>query len=242
MNSALPGKSLLLGALAFLSILFFQGCNPPVTLKTIDLTPSGAPPIDSVNSGGSGSEGFCFGTQNIPPEPLSPGPNEVMVGFDDFFNPGTDPFPCKSVRASVFRGGVVFDLSQFDSIVAANLLFNVDNSLDRSGGEATGQSPPQSVATTLGMGTQAFSRTMPDDNEATLPSTTPSIDVGVSTQVRQWISHSHTNFGFVIGGPRPALPDPPQNPPEDNDAQMSWYSGFKLRIMYNPAQNPRAPQ
>lgn len=162
-----------------------------------------------------------------------------MVGFDDFFNPGTDPFPCSDIRDAIFRGGVAFDVSQFDSVVSADFLFDTANSVNRSGGETTGQIPPKSVATTLGVGTQAFSPAMPDDNEASLPSG-PNIDVGVSGQVRDWVSKARPNFGFVIWGPRG--PVDPNNPPEDNDAQVSFYTNFKLRIVYNPAQNPRAPQ
>jgi hypothetical protein len=81
---------------------------------------------------------------------------------------------------------------------------------------------------------------MPDDNEASIAGLTGSIDVGVSGQVRDWISKAHPNFGFVIWGP--TGPVDPSNPPENNDAKVSWYGNIRLRVIYNPAQNPRAPQ
>ena len=33
----------------------------------------------------------------------------------------------------------------------------------------------------------------------------------------------------------------PNNPPENNKATLSWYENFNLRVVYNPALNPRAP-
>ena len=161
-----------------------------------------------------------------------------MVGFDDFFRPGTDPFPCDDIRAVVFRAGVLFDLSQFGSTVAATLTFDTAASVSRSGG-GTSTSPVRSVATTLGIGTQAFTNAMPDDDQATLPSG-PSVKIVVSGQVRDWVDKARPNFGFVISGPRGPIDR--NNPPEDNDAEVSWYQNFRLEIIYNPALNPRAPQ
>jgi hypothetical protein len=219
-------------------MIVWQACNScnPVTLKTIDLTPTH---FATGTSGVAGSIGYCFSAGNPPASSFSPGSGQVLVGFDDFFQPGSDPFPCNNVRDAIFRAGVQFDVSQFDSVVSANFLFDTDSSVDRSNGETTGQSPPKSVATTLGLGTQAFSPPFPDDDEASLPAG-PNIDVGVSGQVRDWITKTHPNFGFVIWGPRPPIGS--GTPPEDNDAQVSFYSNFKLRVTYNPAQNPHAPQ
>jgi len=231
-------KRLAVVTLTILATVFWQGCEGcnPVTLKTIDLPPSN---FKTGRSGFQGSKGYCLSSGNPPPTSFSPGANQIIVGFDDFFRPGTEPFPCDDIRAAIFRGGVAFDVSQFDSVVSANFLFDTASSIARSGGETTGQNPAKSVATTIGVGTQPFSSGMPDDIEASLPSG-PSIDVGVSSQVRDWVSKTRTNFGFIIWGPRG--PANPGNPPEDNDAQVSWYTNFKLRIVYNPALNPRAPQ
>ncbi len=213
-----------------------QGC-PPVTLKTLDLSASSAA---TGTSGVQGSIGWCISAGNPPGTSFSPGAGRVMVGFDDFFKAGSPPFPCNDVRAVVFRAGVMFDVSQFDSIVSADLLFDTVASVSRSNGETTGQNPAQSFATTLGEGTGKFTTKMPDDNEVSLTPASGSIDVGVSSQVRDWITKAHPNFGFVLWGP--TGPVDPNNPPEDNDAKVSWYTNFKLRVVYNPAQNPRAPQ
>lgn len=231
--AARPGAALPV-LLTILSLIGCLGC-PPVTLKTIDLTPSFA----TGTSGISGSVGFCLSAGHPPPSSFSVGSAQVMVGFDDFFKAGAPPFPCDDVRAAVFRAGVIFDVSSFDSIVSANLLFDTQASVTRTGGIFLPEAPAISHATTIGVGTQAFTSKMPDTNEASLPGG-PSVNVGLSQQVRDWITKTVPNFGFVISGPRG--PVDPQNPPKDNNAQVSWYTNLRLRVVYNPAQNPRAPQ
>jgi hypothetical protein len=219
--------------LVLVAMLGWQGCSScNVTLKTLDLSPSD---FDTGTTGTAGSIGWCLSAGNPPPTSFAPGPGQVMVGFDDFFNPGSQPLPCNELRDANFRGGVAFDVSPFDQIVSADFLFSTDSSIGRSGGETTSQIPPKSVATTLGVGTAAFSPAMPDDNEAPLVAS----PVGVTSQVRDWVTGARPSFGFVLWGPRPPVNH--SNPPQDNDAQVSWYSGFKLRIVYNPANNPRAP-
>lgn len=212
-----------------------QGC-PQVTLKTLELQPAD---FKTGFSGPAGSSGWCLSRGDVPPTAFSAGPGQVMVGFDDFFRAGSDPFPCDDFRATDFRAGVLFDVSQFDSVTAAELSFDTQASVARAGGGLIHQMPPISHATTLGVGTQAFSAHMPANNEASLPGG-PAITVGVSGQVRDWVDHSRQNFGFVISGPRGPVDF--HNPPKDNDAKVSWYGNMRLKIIYNPAQNPRAPQ
>jgi hypothetical protein len=222
--------------MAALTVSGCQGC-PPVTLKTLDLNPTS---LAVGTSGVSGSTGWCLSAGNPPPSTFSAGKGQLMAGFDNFFKAGAPPFPCNDVRAVVFRSGVLFDVSQFDSIVSADLLFDTQNSISRSGSETTPQSPPASNATTLGVGTKTFTTAMPDDNEASIAGLSGAIDVGVSSQVGDWVTKARPNFGLVIWGPHG--PVDPNNPPEDNDAKITWYGNFKLRVIYNPAQNPRAPQ
>jgi hypothetical protein len=202
-------------------VLLLPGCSgcPPVTLKTLELRPTQQV---TGRSGVSGSVGVCLSAGNPPPSPFSAGAGRVLVGFDDFFRPGTDPFPCDDIRSIVFRGGVLFDVSQFDSIVTADLLFDTVDSVTRGGSGPAGP-PPNSQATTLGMATQAFTNTMLFDNEASLPPG-PAINVGVSGQVRDWVLKNRPNFGFVVAGPRGLVDS--SNPPKDNDAKLSWYSTF----------------
>jgi hypothetical protein len=213
-----------------------DGCPPPVTLKTLDLKPISQP---TGTSGKAGSMGYCLSAGNAPPSSFSAGPGQVMVGFDNFFRAGAEPFPCDDIRATVFRGGVRFDLSVFDNPTTATLSFDTARSITRVNGQALGTVPGQSLATTLGVATQAFTSTMPETNEAALPAGS-TISVTVTGQVGDWVKNGVPNFGFVIGGPTGLVNA--SNPPKNNDAKISWYQNFNLRVVYNPKLNPRAPQ
>lgn len=212
-----------------------KGCTPN-TVKTIELTPV---ELATGSSGTAGSLGWCLSAGNVPMSPFSPGAGQVMVGFDNFFRAGSGPFPCDDLRAVVFRGVVRFDLSQFDSVGNSTLLFDAQNSIQRSGGETIGTSPATSHATTLGVATQANTGQQPFANDVGLPAT-HAINIGVASQVQDWVQNTRPNLGFVVAGPTGLVNT--SNPPKDNDAKISWYGNFRLRVTYNPAQNPRAPQ
>jgi len=222
-------------AAAVLLVVTFSGCDKPVNLKTLELDPTD---IQNQGPGSKGSKGVCLSEANPPLSSFSAGPGQAMVGFDNFFNPGTQPFPCDDFRAQVFRAAVVFDVKKFDSITSADLLFDTQNSIVRSNGETTGSSPPKSFATLLGMVTSQ-SDGIQFDGEVPLPAG-PSFSLGVSSQVRDWVDNSHSNLGFSLTGPTGLVDH--NNIPENNDAKISWYGNFRLRIVYNPKQNPNAPQ
>ena len=221
-------------------VLMVHGCEgcPSVTLKTLELRPAN---MATGISGVAGSFGYCTSAGEVPPAPpFGTGAGEVKVGFDDFFRYGTDPFPCHDIRNSIFRGGVRFDLSQFDAVVSADLLFDAARSMVRTGGgPISNEAPAVSHATTLSVATQAFTSQMLADNDAFLP-LGPAINIGVSSQVHDWVSKSRPNFGFVIGGPRGPVSSSSMF--RDSDAMVTIYGNFRLRVIYNPALNPRAPQ
>lgn len=218
-----------------LILLFLSGCAP-VTLKTVDLQPLIATTGTTVNSG---SFGFCSGEGKTPSTTFSAPAETVMVGYDDFFRAGKPPFACDDVRVSVFRGGVKFDVSQFDAIASAEFWLDTTKSISRSDGKLMETSTPISYANRLCMGTEIFSSKMLCDYSMLLP-VGETISVVVSDQVRDWISMRRNNFGFVLTGPRSEFSA--QTPPRDNDAKISWYSNFRLRITYEPALNFRMAQ
>lgn len=224
------------GAVVLMSFLI-QGCDGCPRLKTIDL-----PPANFVTSfsGFAGSFGFCTSAGHIPNTAFWPPPSgQVQVGFDDYYQPGTNPFPCDDIRNLDFRAGVLFDLSQFDSVGVATLIFDTAGSVDRSGGETIGQNPPKSWATNLGLASVPFKKGLPDDNEVSL-GPGPTLQIGVTDQVRDCVNHARPNNGFVISGPN--APASSGSRREDNDAKISWYRNFILRVTYAPSSNPRAPQ
>jgi len=220
---------------AILLAAAMSGCDKPVNLKTVELDPSD---ISNHAPGSKGSKGVCFSEANPPLSTFSAGAGQAMIGFDNFFKAGTQPFPCDDFRAEVFRAAVIFDLKKFDSIVSADLVFDTQKSIERSHGETTGSSPPKSFATELGMVTSE-SNGIEFDREVPL-NAGPSFTIGVSSQVRDWVDKSHENHGFSLTGPTGLVDH--NNIPENNDAKISWYGNFKLRIVYNPDQNPDAPQ
>jgi hypothetical protein len=236
MTSTSPARRTPAALLIVLALLPGCGGCPQVKLKTLELQPTSRA---NGTDGFQGSMGWCLSAGKPPPTSFSPGAGRAMVGFDDFFDPGSDPYPCDDIRAVNFQAGILFDVSQFDSIVTADLLFDTVDSVVRTGGETIGTTTPTSHATTLGVGTQAFTSALPFDNDALLPAG-PNLNIGVTSQVRDWVDGTRSNFGFVVAGPRGPISK--SSPPKDNDAKVSWYSNFRLRVTYNPAQNPRAPQ
>jgi hypothetical protein len=236
MNRNSNARLFALFVIAF-SLLSLAGCDKcdSVTLKTVELDPTD---IQNQAPGSKGSKGVCLSEADPPLSSFSAGAGQALVGFDNFFKPGTQPFPCDDFRAQVFRSAVVFDLKKFDSITSADLLFDTQKSIVRSNGETTGSSPPKSFATVLGMVTSQ-SNGIQFDNDVPLPAG-PSFSIGVSSQVRDWVDNSHSNLGFSLTGPTGLVDH--NNIPENNDAKLSWYGNFRLRIVYNPKQNPNAPQ
>jgi hypothetical protein len=170
--------------------------------------------------------------------PYSAGHDQTLSGFSDFFDPGSGLLPCVVHADTYYRGAVAFDLSQLDVIVSADLTFTVDSSISANG-DVVGQNPPACNATTLGMATGNEHYFF--DSPVSLPPCGRSLDVGVSDQVRQWLgtAPSRPNFGFIIAGPKIDFPD---DLPDDNTAKVTWYGNFQLTVLYDPSQNPRAPQ
>jgi hypothetical protein len=59
--------------------------------------------------------------------------------------------------------------------------------------------------------------------------------------VKKMIGNQLPTRTFVVGGPHPVTGAPNQVF-FDNDARFSWYEVRRLRVLYDPARNPRAPQ
>jgi len=183
---------------------------------------------------------WCLGLPTIGYGPTySAGPNDTVSGYEDVYMPGSGPAPCNQTKNVYYRGFAVFDLSPFDSIVAATLTFDVEHSISANG-EVTSQIPPACNATTLGVATGTDYYNF--DNPVTpLPPCGPSYTFDVSPQVRYWISNTSpaSNYGFILAGPKL---DFPNDLDQDNVVNLTWYTNFQLVVLYNPAQNPRAPQ
>ena len=225
-------------AIVFIAIGVFAltTCSdPPTRIKTLELTGKN---LFTSKFRFGGDKGFCISSVSVPNTPFSAGSNEVMVGHDNFFVSGTF---CDRLRALTFRGHVDFDVSQFDSIINANMVYDVLASAERTGDGTIGRTPPKSFANVLGLQTSPVDIfRLNFDSDAPLFDNGPSFDIAVTRQVQSWLDGSHVNEGFILAGPLP-LPDH-NDPHENNEVKLSWYGNFRLRISYNPAANPRAPQ
>ena len=232
--------------------LLLGGCPPmPVTLKTITLRPS----LDEFGEQSWFLNSFCAGVAPFGTGPVSPAPSgQIYVGFQDVYARGAEPFPCQWEDDLLYRGHITFDLSQFDAITDATLLFGLVSSQSTSLAPSAGpgvimqDNPPQSYATTVGMSTGTKNEGQGPyywdfDNPVSLPACTSMMftpcSLDVSAQVRMWFSGTHPKYGFIVAGP---VMDFPSSLPHDNNANISWYGGIQLQIVYNPALNPRAPQ
>lgn len=237
--------------LALLLPVMLGGCPPgTVTLKTVTLSPS------AVNN--SSEQSWYVNSLCMAPPPFGTGPSaaapagQMYVGFQDVYFQGPAPFPCEWEDDLIFRGHVTFDLRQFDVIAGATLLFG----LDSSGGSVasngtvggTPDNPAQSYATTVGMSTGTKDEGQGPyfwdfDNPVQLPACTTMMftpcSLDVTTQVKAWLANTHPDYGLIVAGP---VMDFPSNLPHDNNANISWYRGLQLQVVYDPSRNPRAPQ
>jgi hypothetical protein len=233
--------------------LMLTAC-PPVTRKTINLSPTW---ITTSYQAQYSQNSFCdvplpgqgLFLNGLGPEPFGPG--EIIVGYEDIFDKGADPFPCEEEQQMLYRGRVVFDLSIFQNITSATLVYNVNRSEAQTAGP--NQIPPMGYATTLGIATLPKDEGNGPyfwdfDNPVTLPTCNggvikPDCSLNVSSQVSQWISLNlpphPTNRGFIFAGP---ILDTPSDLPQDNNGNLTWYDSFQLRVIYNPKLNPNAPQ
>ncbi len=95
--------------LAIATALLLQGCEgcTPTRIKTLELRP--APGLATGMTGFASAVGACLSADPGATACTEGGPGQVQVGFDKFFRPGSGPFPCHGVRATIFRGRVPFD-------------------------------------------------------------------------------------------------------------------------------------
>jgi hypothetical protein len=234
---------------AITATIALAGCNPPIVLKTITLNPSGVYWADQSDLLTSGACNIPLPGQGLDSGGLGPAtvnPGEAPSGYDDIFYPGAQPIPCNEQEQILYRGDVQFDLSKFAAIVSATLNFSgIRSTLNHQP-----QTPPACVATVLGLASapsqgnngpyfwnysDSIQMTPQNPCQTLIP---PLYSFNVSSWARQWTGGSVPNNGMIIAGPDLGSPGTPQ----DNNGNVSFYSGFQLVVLYNPALNPQAPQ
>ncbi len=227
-------------------LIALTGCPPtPITLTCVVVSPTDVSYAYQYNHAWSWE---CDVPGPLPTYGTGPGQvsaGQTLVGWYDLYFPGAQPLPCNNAWQFIIRGHLQFDLRKFDTISDATLVYAVVQSQNQANGPP--ESPPQGYATILGMSTGQMDYGngpiwWPYDNDVSLPTCRGNMftpcTVDVSYQANQWAQQNHSNFGFILAGPKLTLDS---SVPQDNNAQETWYGNFSLRVLYNPALNPRAP-
>lgn len=150
--------------------------------------------------------------------------NQVLVGFDDFWDPGTEPFPCYEKIDVAYRGAVRFDLPAVPHFVDATLHFDLLDTrfpmIDL--GSNTSCAARLSIATVDW--SNGFGDLIPAEDFVTLPPDSAAGNVGVAPVVRQWLQGIRPNFGFVLVGRD-------EGTPQETKACLSRYGNFRLDLL-----------
>jgi hypothetical protein len=224
------------------------GCN--VKVKCVDLTPTRTESLDAVYY--HCDEAFhckatgvlcTFGV--VPPGVHPTNPGEVVVGLSHQYDPGSGEFPCTEEEHVYTWGFVSFDVSQFERIGSAHLVYRFKGSTGSPPG-----GPPDvlaSAAQQLGVRTSRNAWKDPSgtsfsdfdvvaDPGIGIPSSNQwSIDV--TQAVRDWMENAkdptlgRVNRGFVLAGDTTEL--------HYNAEWASTYGDFRLRILFNPDLNKK---
>ena len=227
--------------------LLLGGCPPmPVTLKTITLRPS----LDESGEQSWFFNSFCAGVAPFETGRYHRHPQERSMSASRMSMPGGLNPSRVSGRTIFYRGHITFDLSQFDAITDATLLFGLVSSQSTSLAPSAGpgvimqDNPPQSYATTVGMSTGTKNEGQgPDhwdfDNPVSLPACTSMMftpcSLDVSAQVRICRSGTHPKYGFIVAGP---VMDFPSSLPHDNNANISCNGGIQLQMSVESGTQP----
>ncbi len=180
---------------------------------------------------------YCFYTGGLGGHELDYVSGNLLVGYVNSWDPGTDPFPCYEKIDHAYRSAVKFDLAPLagKKLWKAVLTFTTTKSWAAVGTPAT-------CATEMmyGIGDWTGAKDLiPGDSYQVFPtgahvnvsnpsvhivnSTTFSIDV--TDAVRAWLDGSRPNWGFVFRGAR-------EDYAKDNDVCTSLYGNVALGVDY----------
>jgi len=187
-------------------------------------------------------------TRGLAP-PWSGGRGQVVVGYTNFFDPGTDPFPCWERIDHAYRGQVRFATQHMNryrrgsqvGFTNAELWFTLVAG-ERSENGVAYERALWSAAARLGVVIGPWSATGVDAVLDGFPSATflralptgakpggvrvteRTFRVPVTDMVVNWVCEARPNRGFVLRGPDEEFAD-------DNDRYISRYRNFRLRLL-----------
>lgn len=183
---------------------------------------------------------YCgLNVRGIGGDSLSPPPGGVGVGYQNSWDPGSDPFPCFYKYDTFDRGGVQFDQGALKAYVQAHGMLTATLKFRMTGGQF-------SCLARLDQATQDMTGWAPDAGGA-IPSDGAGMEIpvgplnsidqwpfkesadgrfaiDVSTMVRPWVAYADSvGYGFVLVGSDEKLP-------RNNESCTSVYTDFQLEL------------
>jgi hypothetical protein len=193
--------------------------------------------------------GYCGTRTGGQHHSFVPGPGGVLVGYDNFYDSGTDPLPCWEKIDHAYRGYVRFKtewLAKYKrgdrvGFTNAYLVFNIVRG-ERVEGTTAFERAFWSAARSLGVLTSKWPSSGEDGRHLQRGAFTPatfsrnlptgtkpggarvgrqSFKVGVTPLVTDWICGKRANNGFVLKGLNESYA-------ENSDLYLSEYANFRL--------------
>lgn len=170
---------------------------------------------------------------------LSPPPGAVDVGYENYWDPGSDPFPCWEGEDTFWRAGMQFDQGvlksyvQAHGLVTATLRFRMTGSqfsclarLDQATQDMTdwvpdagGVIPSDGAGMNIPVGMLANIDQWPFKESAD-----GHFEIDVTNMVRPWVTYADSvGYGFVLVSGDESLP-------RNNVSCTSVYTDFQLEL------------
>ena len=146
-------------------------------------------------------------------------PGEMGVGLENYFDPGSGPFPCQEKHDLAYFGVVRFDVAGLKNVVTAKLNFSWKWT-SMTGPGTSANSAARRLWLVKGdpwWVVEPLLDLSPGDHV---------FSIEVSSVVRDWISGAKPNLGLSITGDTSFA--------ESNDVWISRYTDFQLDVLYNP--------
>ena len=179
---------------------------------------------------------YCFYTRGLGPS-FSASGQQLLVGFEDFWDSGTEPFPCYEKIDHAYRTAMKWDLGALSGkkIWKATLSFTNQKTV-------ASVTAPATCLSEILYGTSDWTSAtdlMSGDSYRDLPTGTgvnvnnasvkitnsTSYELDVTDVVRAWLDGSRPNWGFVFRGAR-------EDYAKDNDQCGSFYGNVTLGVDY----------
>jgi hypothetical protein len=205
----------------------------------VSVKPAGL--VTAQRFGIDGNDNFTYGLYGCSyhlwqdPHPPLENQGEVLVGYWNYYDPGTNPFPCWHKDDVSYRGAVQFNLLSVPTarLLRAQLTYHVRQTKVGTNPNNVHDDPAQYAARQLDIATTDWSRLSghTDDPIQSEPGYTlltrgsPVVTLDVTMAVRHWLLSPASNDGLVFIGADEGLR-------ENSDVLLSILGDFSLELTY----------